>query len=399
MRDYYEDLGVSRSATSGEIRTAYKKLAKLYHPDHNQGNKEAEELFKIVNEAYHVLCNPSKKGQYDLRLYGLAQVVYDEVYVAEIKKNHYYRWRQAQQRTYKIDKNYFKIQGLAFLVFLVIAALCFSIVHTANYYVEKQQLKKLQVYNELLRNVNGLFGSGRFDDAFNLISNLEEKDPLEYRYSFARDSLVDALRKKADTEFRLHNFSSAITHYTILKNYEHPIRSETLQNIYLCEYYMGNYEESIVALKHMLNQEPNNLVLIYEIGMMNLEKLNNPEEALRYFTLGKKLFKENFSHVYGRAFQIVMNSAEAPDIYYHLFVARARANFKLKKYKDAVTDCNWAIFLRRNQADPYYLRALASASMKDYNNVCEDITRAKQLGIMNIDRLQRKYCYIAHQQQ
>ncbi|MBT1704532.1 tetratricopeptide repeat protein [Chryseosolibacter indicus] len=397
MRDYYEDLGVSRNATSGEIKAAYKKLAKLYHPDRNPGNRQAEELFKIINEAYQVLCNPSKKGRYDLRINGLAQV-YDELYVAELRKNRYYRWKKAQESRYRIDKNYFKIQALAFLVFLIIAGFCFSVVRTAHYYVEKQELKKTRANKEQLKNVNGLFGSGRFDDAFKLISNLEEKDPLEYRYSFAKDSLVGALRKQADLEFKLRNFSSAISHYNVLKNYEHPLRSETLQNIYLCEYNMGNYQQSIEVLKQLHAEEPHNLALIYEIGMINLHKLNKPEEALRYFTLGKRLFKENFSDVYGRAFQIVMNSADAPDIYYHLFVAKAQANIKLKRYKEAVTDCNWAIFLRRNQADPYYMRALAAINIQDYSNVCEDISKAKQFGILNIDRLQRKYCYIALQQ-
>ncbi|MCS7170070.1 MAG: DnaJ domain-containing protein, partial [Candidatus Kapabacteria bacterium] len=54
MRDYYDILGVSRSATLEEIKAAYRKLALQYHPDRNPGNKEAEERFKEVAEAYAV---------------------------------------------------------------------------------------------------------------------------------------------------------------------------------------------------------------------------------------------------------------------------------------------------------------------------------------------------------
>ena len=56
-RDYYDVLGVSRSASASEIKKAYRKLAKKYHPDTNAGNKEAEQKFKEVTEAYNVLTD------------------------------------------------------------------------------------------------------------------------------------------------------------------------------------------------------------------------------------------------------------------------------------------------------------------------------------------------------
>ena len=64
-QDYYELLGVSKTATDDEMKKAYRKLAKKYHPDKNPGNKEAEEKFKLISEAYAVLSNPEKKKQYD----------------------------------------------------------------------------------------------------------------------------------------------------------------------------------------------------------------------------------------------------------------------------------------------------------------------------------------------
>lgn len=64
-RDYYEVLGISKGATTEEIKRAYRKKAHEYHPDKNGGDKEAEEKFKEVNEAYEILSDPQKKERYD----------------------------------------------------------------------------------------------------------------------------------------------------------------------------------------------------------------------------------------------------------------------------------------------------------------------------------------------
>lgn len=65
FRDYYQILGVARDASADEIKKVFRRLARQYHPDLNPGNKEAEEKFKDIGEAYEVLSDPAKRSQYD----------------------------------------------------------------------------------------------------------------------------------------------------------------------------------------------------------------------------------------------------------------------------------------------------------------------------------------------
>ena len=62
-RDYYEILGVNKNSDKAEMKRAYRKLAMQYHPDQNPDDKEAEEKFKEINEAYQVLSDPDKRAQ------------------------------------------------------------------------------------------------------------------------------------------------------------------------------------------------------------------------------------------------------------------------------------------------------------------------------------------------
>jgi curved DNA-binding protein len=66
MKDYYKTLGVDKNATPENIKKAYRQMALKYHPDRNKGDKEAEERFKEINEAYAVLSDQEKKRQYDM---------------------------------------------------------------------------------------------------------------------------------------------------------------------------------------------------------------------------------------------------------------------------------------------------------------------------------------------
>jgi curved DNA-binding protein CbpA len=393
MSDFYQILEVPRTADSTQIRTAYKRLAFHYHPDLHPGNPKAEERFKLINEAYHTLSDPVKKSRYDARLNSYQGFYsYSDLQWRAYQQQQYYRWKQADEKRYTFDKEYFKIQGLAFLTFLIISGFCYGLIHTVNYVYELKQAETARENIQLVSHVNGLFTSGKIDDAFVMINSLIAKDPLEYRFVIAYDSLLQELRNRADREFNESNLSSSLQHLHILKKYEHPTRFETLRKIAICEYNLEHYDSALLTLKQLHELQPWNFELVYQIGLINLVNTNNAEEALEYFTLGKRMFKESLSRIYGQAFEIVMNPADAPEIYYELFESRAKANIILSHYEEAITDCNWAVFLRPQKAEGYKLRAMSKAGAMQLRTLCIDLQMAKQRGASGISELQRKYC-------
>jgi len=86
-KNYYEVLEITPSASQQEIKSAYKKLAIRYHPDKNPDDKQAEEVFKLISEAYHTLSNPEKRNFYDVKI-GLKK---------EINAVYYYKTAQREE--------------------------------------------------------------------------------------------------------------------------------------------------------------------------------------------------------------------------------------------------------------------------------------------------------------
>ena len=82
MRDLYEILGVDKNCNKAELKSAYRKLAKKYHPDVNPNNKEAEENFKEVNFAYEILSDDNRRQKYDT--YGAVSYTHLDVYKRQL---------------------------------------------------------------------------------------------------------------------------------------------------------------------------------------------------------------------------------------------------------------------------------------------------------------------------
>lgn len=399
MQDYYQILGLSQTATSAQIRAAFKRLAMQYHPDRNPNNPMAEEIFKRVNEAYHILSDPLKKARYDSRFY-----TYETQSSTQAAEEHWrdVRRRQQQQarrqyappaeKTYTITGNYFKIQGLAFLVFIILSGISFGIVHIASFLFNRH-LESVHRENILkVKEANTLFGAGKIDEAITQIISLNRKSPMEVVFRNAHDSLIHEIGSMAEQNFASRNFERALYYYQYFKKYQDHGQTETLEKIAVCQYNTAMYPEALQSLKQLHSEKPWSLELIYDIVKLNLNHLNNTTEAMFYLNLGEKTFRDNMEKIYGEAFMVMMDPKDIPDLYYEIFIAKAQLELKLKDYKEAEPDLELAIYLRPARFEGYKVRAELNIEQQRYRSACTDLRKAKELGATEISALQSKYC-------
>lgn len=108
MEDYYETLGVSKTATQDEIKSAYRKLAMKYHPDKNPGNKEAEEKFKKISVAYDVLGDEAKRQSYDANgFYGEQTSNQNSSYYGNTYQDPFWQWANYSNQNNGTSNHYY----------------------------------------------------------------------------------------------------------------------------------------------------------------------------------------------------------------------------------------------------------------------------------------------------
>jgi tetratricopeptide (TPR) repeat protein len=397
VADYYQILGLHKTATSTQIRTAFKRLAMQYHPDRNPNNPMAEEIFKQVNEAYHILSDPLKKARYDSRFYTYetqSSTQAAEEHWREVKRRQQQAHRQyapPQERTYTITGNYFKIQGLAFVVFLVMSGISFGIIHVASFFFNAYQ-ESIHEENRLkAKEVTALFGSGRIDEAITQINHLYKTAPMDV-FRNTHDSLVNEIGHMANQNFASRNFKQALYYYQFFKKYQGHGQTGTLEKIAACQYNTALYTDALQTLKQLHSEKPWSLELIYEIAKLNLNHLQDTTQAMFYYNLGEKNFRDNMEKIYGEAFMVMMDPKDVPELYYEIFIAKARTELLLKDYKETEPDLELAIYVRPSRPEGYAVRAQLNIERQRYKTVCSDLRKAKELGASDITELQAKYC-------
>ncbi|TAH18013.1 MAG: J domain-containing protein [Cytophagales bacterium] len=325
MDNLYSILGLPNFASDEEVKRAFKKLAFLYHPDLNPDNQEAEEKFKLINEAYHILASPEKKRKYDeILLYGGYNFAFtfnqstESQQVDNQNSQQAYRYaRKQQQETsyqrWKLTRNKDERQALIFVA--VTIGYFFVIINTIlGFYARHQYINALNAYKQghyedalhLLRAASG--ADARFEKAYflkakiymehfdyngeavaNFTLAMEHIYQIPTLYYFKRGLAYAHLREEAASEAdfkvvlardpnyekeitkilaeayftRFHNYEKAIPAYQKYLKYE-PNYASAHQNLGVMYKAREQYQQAIESFSHYLRLKPNNAEIFYE---------------------------------------------------------------------------------------------------------------------------------------
>ncbi len=398
MKDYYLILGIPQNASSLEIRSAFKEKALLYHPDRNPGDPNAEEIFKSINEAYQILGKPIARQQYDYRV---AQAQTRPQYKARprppypprpVYNYHTFEWEYKRgyphTKTYVFDKKYFHHQILAFVIFGLIAAAILTGSRVSGYFKNLEHSKILAQQEQMHHQAQAYFTEGKPQQALEIMKSLIKANPFETEYKDGGEQMVIQLRDEGQQMLAEKHFMKALLNFNLVKKYQRYQSLDIWLQIAECYLGMGESLKAFKTMEYVHIREPHDMQLVLQMGIILMDSLNQPREAMQYFEKGKERFKSIQQSKYGKAYPIIMKADEVPKVYSDLFLQCARANIYENDFNKALGDSKWAVFLKNDNPEAFYYRGLCYLQLGDSKKACGDFKEAIKKNLP--DRLSAK---------
>ncbi|KAA9331742.1 DnaJ domain-containing protein [Adhaeribacter soli] len=344
--NYYSVLGLKRTATTPEIKAAYKKLAVQYHPDKHRGDVSYEEKFKQVSEAYQVLANPQKRRIYDLKLDYAAQQQRTQQY----NQQAYQAARQRRpasvhERHYRpIPKRRFSKRDWQITVGFLVAIILFSlVVKTVMDFVTAQNR---------FRNATTFMEQQQWSSAHSLLSEAIDFEP---RFS-------EAYQKRGFINQNVYkDYRAAIEDYNMAIRLNETPLAETYFNRGQCHVQLRNYQQAEADFSTAIDYDHNFRRAYLYRGELRLLELNAWSGAISDLTdyLKKPLEeKEKNKALLYRGFGFYLTD----------------------KYDLAIKDYTTALKTDTKNGRLYYLLGKAEYSLDQHAKACRHFTLAYNLG-------------------
>ena len=357
LKNYYHVLGIDYSVTPSELKLAYRKLAKQYHPDVNPDDSDKEEMFKLVSEAYYVLSDSNRKASYDLSLLLGLNEMYDKLEEKERRERYARRRAQANYASRRREpvtysrKVYIAITVLLTLVASAVLIVPFGLSHYSSAY---HYDKGLEYYNN--------------EQYYAALNSLQHAI-----IDFGSKDIEACLLSGNILMDKYGQFSNAMEYADLgLKLASSPI--EKVQLLYLkgmCLNGNGDYINAVEQFEEARKIWPEYDSLYYRLGTIYAYKLGEYQKAK--VVLDRLLnMNNNFS-----------------DAYY----ARAYCHYHLEDYESAADDID--TYLNRfnsSDGEVYLMQARVAEKLQQTEQACTAIKKASLYNIREAERLRDKFC-------
>lgn len=385
MITLYKILGVSKTASSQEIKTAFKKKAIQYHPDKNDGNTDKEEIFKKINTAYQILSHPKSRANYD---FSIKPQTVSYPYTAPKKKYNPYKYQSTTGpfRTYvktEIDQKANRKSTLyAFSFVFIIGFLVVSIVSIRNTYNEKIFYEKLELRKSIFYKATAFHADGQLDATLSKLSELKGYIlPYEKEMELFENNLYAELVTQVTQYHKSNAHKKALAHFNLLEKYT-PFNEIKLLN-WQAQSYRATLQgaAAIRSLKKILLLGHRTVYTYVELAEIYDELLKDSETALIYYEKANTYAQEYYKTFYGKAYAILLNSADLPESHYRLYNGLAKAYLNTNNPIQALRATKWNLRVWPKKGDANLINAKAHLLLNESNLACEEYLIALEKGI------------------
>jgi tetratricopeptide (TPR) repeat protein len=350
MQDYYQILGISPEATSGQIKAAYRRLALRYHPDRNPHDIQAENNFVRITEAYEVLSNPVKRTEYDL---GQVRYLEDEQINTTTRRPpppHYYYNYKPEKKTYS-RRDYAMATSAVFIMIVIAVVVPIYLLQMtsdkyynlaiSNYFAGKYysalhnvdlSIKDLSSNNDeacALASVILVHKLGKYDFALRYIERGLEYDP--------EDSLASEFNyMKGLCYANSAKPNEALQYFGQVGNYSHAYDSSLYHSAAILLFYQSKLDTAELLLNELIQRNKFHFGANYLKGII-YEKRSNPEQAYKIFKfLSDKPFNKAATYYHLAQSEIKLNLMDSAC--HHLKIACDYNLLEAKRLKSLYCD-------------------------------------------------------------
>ncbi len=363
MLNYYQILGVSQTATSSEIKTAFKKLAIQHHPDKNPNNKESEETFKLINEAYQVLNDAYKKSIYDQKLF----------YREDINTKTFQKQTQnsATKKTYKTTFRRRAYKGTGYdprLHILTLGGffLCLLLAWLIYSFIENHAAKNN--YDAALK----FYQNKEYELALAKVHDAVLQDDSNLQAYYLKGLLISEYKK--DKAGAMYCFDRCIV-YGQGETEKADNKLGILPDFYfqrgICNYEKKSFSQALTDFEHTLKFNPKHEKALLFCGDIHLNKYSQIQMAYNYY---QKLLNLN------------PNQENA-------LLGRAITLFYAGRYTNSIKELEKIVKTKPNEGSAYYyLGRNHLVYKKDSIKCCQNFEKASQLGIQQAQYFVKALC-------
>lgn len=396
MTNYYEILGVQKTASYAELKSAYRNLAVAYHPDKNPGSIQAEEIFKRINEAYQIVSDPAKRSRYD------ATLEYQQ-YFAEQQRQAAYKQYDFSQTYYNPGKNnaranasttasvdrdwkksWLNLSNKNFYIVLFLASVfVFGVIGTANYVQAERDkeaalrlLQREQVVVNTKHIVEEALANNDFVTALQTLEQMEQDNVDAFTVTYLYEDVYAQAVEVAEQSSRSQDFSNAVIVLENLLQYGKSSYENAYTVFLLGEAYygIGDYDKVITYLENYNDAYHPEIPTL--VAKVYREKKKDMQNAMAWHNKAKQWL----GRVYQNAgFDFV--PTDAPEAHFDAYYESAKTYFLLNNFEQALIDTRGALFLRSTNKDALYLKALCESKLNN-SNACASLLKAEKFGYL-----------------